>query len=169
MLYEEIFTFVVDVNSSIFLACYLLHKDNFFFLPVLYKKVKLHILSLSLFFSPHYAICYLQVTDLTQFFYYNTHTFYQCTWSCKCYFQGLSKSKVSSKNSVCKLGSGYRQVHINWFDLDKCNVCHMDEVQSPLFNPLEFLLVFTYLHVLLILFCISDFSIILLVNFFQGK
>ncbi|XP_057436320.1 histone H3-lysine(4) N-trimethyltransferase ATX1-like [Lotus japonicus] len=49
--------------------------------------------------------------------------------------QGLSKSKVSSKNSKCKLGSrsynglpvGYRQVHINWFDLDKCNVCHMDE------------------------------------------
>ncbi|KAG5016851.1 hypothetical protein JHK82_022496 [Glycine max] len=50
--------------------------------------------------------------------------------------QGLSKSKISSKNSICKLGSrrcnnnlplGYRQVHINWFDLDKCNVCHMDE------------------------------------------
>ncbi|XP_020218632.1 histone-lysine N-methyltransferase ATX2 [Cajanus cajan] len=49
--------------------------------------------------------------------------------------QGLSKSKISSKNSSYKLGSrgynnlplGYRQVHINWFDLDKCNVCHMDE------------------------------------------
>ncbi|KAG4937609.1 hypothetical protein JHK85_052528 [Glycine max] len=50
--------------------------------------------------------------------------------------RGLSKSKISSKNSTCKLGSrrynnnlplGYRQVHINWFDLDKCNVCHMDE------------------------------------------
>ncbi|KAK7295625.1 hypothetical protein RJT34_18536 [Clitoria ternatea] len=49
--------------------------------------------------------------------------------------QGLSKSKISSKNSNCKSGSrrcndlplGYRQVHINWFDLDKCNVCHMDE------------------------------------------
>ncbi|KAK7374756.1 hypothetical protein VNO80_08193 [Phaseolus coccineus] len=49
--------------------------------------------------------------------------------------KGLSKSKISSKNSFCKLGSqrhnnlplGYRQVHINWFDLDKCNVCHMDE------------------------------------------
>ncbi|KAK7273149.1 hypothetical protein RIF29_14196 [Crotalaria pallida] len=49
--------------------------------------------------------------------------------------QGLSKSKVFSKNSICKSGSrrhndlplGYRQVHINWFDLDKCNVCHMDE------------------------------------------
>ncbi|MED6138307.1 hypothetical protein PIB30_073073, partial [Stylosanthes scabra] len=47
----------------------------------------------------------------------------------------LSKSKVSSKNSSWKLGSrrcndlpaGYRPVHINWFDLDKCNVCHMDE------------------------------------------
>ncbi|KAL1323025.1 hypothetical protein HN51_068043 [Arachis hypogaea] len=49
--------------------------------------------------------------------------------------QGLSKSKVSSKKSSLKLGSrryndlpvGYRPVHINWFDLDKCNVCHMDE------------------------------------------
>ncbi|OIW17292.1 hypothetical protein TanjilG_22404 [Lupinus angustifolius] len=49
--------------------------------------------------------------------------------------QGLSKSKISSKNSISKSGSrrynglplGYRQVHINWFDLDKCNVCHMDE------------------------------------------
>ncbi|BAT83120.1 hypothetical protein LR48_Vigan03g008900 [Vigna angularis] len=49
--------------------------------------------------------------------------------------QGLSKSKISSRNSSGKLGSqrhnnlplGYRQVHINWFDLDKCNVCHMDE------------------------------------------
>ncbi|KAJ1435470.1 Zinc finger, PHD-type [Sesbania bispinosa] len=49
--------------------------------------------------------------------------------------RGLSKRKVSLKNSISKLGSrrhndlplGYRQVHINWFDLDKCNVCHMDE------------------------------------------
>ncbi|CAL5191354.1 unnamed protein product [Lathyrus oleraceus] len=45
--------------------------------------------------------------------------------------KGLSKSKVSLKKSICKSGSGlplgYRQVHINWFDLDKCNVCHMDE------------------------------------------
>lgn len=45
--------------------------------------------------------------------------------------KGLSKSKVSLKKSSCKSGSrlpvGYRQVHINWFDLDKCNVCHMDE------------------------------------------
>ncbi|KAI4334802.1 hypothetical protein L6164_013511 [Bauhinia variegata] len=26
-----------------------------------------------------------------------------------------------------KLGSGYRRVRIDWYDLDKCNVCHMDE------------------------------------------
>ncbi|XP_027353550.1 histone-lysine N-methyltransferase ATX2-like [Abrus precatorius] len=45
--------------------------------------------------------------------------------------QGLSKSKISSKNLGSRryndLPLGYRQVHINWFDLDKCNVCHMDE------------------------------------------
>lgn len=24
---------------------------------------------------------------------------------------------------------GYRPVHVKWKDLDKCNVCHMDEVK----------------------------------------
>ncbi|KAF7837087.1 histone-lysine N-methyltransferase ATX2-like [Senna tora] len=49
--------------------------------------------------------------------------------------QGLSKYSVSPKDLMPNLGSGsysdmpvgYRQVHIDWFDLDKCNVCHMDE------------------------------------------
>ncbi|KAJ7979107.1 Histone-lysine N-methyltransferase [Quillaja saponaria] len=49
--------------------------------------------------------------------------------------QVLSKSRVSSKPSICKLGSrryhdlpvGYRPVRVDWKDLDKCSVCHMDE------------------------------------------
>ena len=103
----------------------------------------------------------------TKCFCYNTCTFQvvylvlNFNWKKCCYFQGLSKSKISSKNSTCKLGSrrynnnlplGYRQVHINWFDLDKCNVCHMDEVQSFvfLFNPLELLLV---LYTCLLFWC----------------
>lgn len=53
------------------------------------------------------------------------------------HFQGLSKH-ISAKTLLCKLGPGrysdlpvgYRQVHIDWFDLDKCNVCHMDEVRG---------------------------------------
>lgn len=49
--------------------------------------------------------------------------------------QELSKSRAASKFSKCKLGSGrnrelaagYRPVRVNWKDLDKCSVCHMDE------------------------------------------
>ncbi|KAF8108700.1 hypothetical protein N665_0104s0026 [Sinapis alba] len=49
--------------------------------------------------------------------------------------QGLSKSRLSSNVSVSKhsLGrhqdhlTGYRPVRVDWKDLDKCNVCHMDE------------------------------------------
>ncbi|KAL3572554.1 hypothetical protein D5086_026458, partial [Populus alba] len=49
--------------------------------------------------------------------------------------KGLSKSRHSSKLSMCKLSSeryqgipvGYRPVRVDWKDLDKCNVCHMDE------------------------------------------
>ncbi|KAJ6403892.1 hypothetical protein OIU84_012148 [Salix udensis] len=49
--------------------------------------------------------------------------------------KGLSKSRHSSKMSTCKLTSeryqgipaGYRPVRVDWKDLDKCNVCHMDE------------------------------------------
>ncbi|KAE8673867.1 Histone-lysine N-methyltransferase ATX1 [Hibiscus syriacus] len=49
--------------------------------------------------------------------------------------QGLSKSRLSSKFSASKLASGrfrdlpagYRPVRIDWKDLDKCSVCHMDE------------------------------------------
>ncbi|KAG6667557.1 hypothetical protein CIPAW_01G108600 [Carya illinoinensis] len=49
--------------------------------------------------------------------------------------QGSSKFRLSSKFSVCKLASrryqdppvGYRPVRVDWKDLDKCSVCHMDE------------------------------------------
>ncbi|KAJ4967635.1 hypothetical protein NE237_014336 [Protea cynaroides] len=49
--------------------------------------------------------------------------------------QELSNSRASSKYSGCKFSSegygdlpvGYRPVHIDWKDLDKCSVCHMDE------------------------------------------
>lgn len=49
--------------------------------------------------------------------------------------QGLSKSRSSSKFSMSKLASrryqdlpvGYRPVRVDWKDLDKCSVCHMDE------------------------------------------
>ncbi|KAL7209322.1 hypothetical protein ACSBR1_030952 [Camellia fascicularis] len=49
--------------------------------------------------------------------------------------QELSNSKLHSKSSLSKLTSrrlqdlpiGYRPVHVKWKDLDKCNVCHMDE------------------------------------------
>ncbi|GKV37734.1 hypothetical protein SLEP1_g45729 [Rubroshorea leprosula] len=49
--------------------------------------------------------------------------------------QDLSKSRLTSKFSKCKLGSGryrelavgYRPVRVKWKDLDKCSVCHMDE------------------------------------------
>ncbi|GLT85086.1 hypothetical protein SLE2022_032880 [Rubroshorea leprosula] len=49
--------------------------------------------------------------------------------------QELSKSRLTSKFSKCKLGSGryrelavgYRPVRVKWKDLDKCSVCHMDE------------------------------------------
>ncbi|KAG7573256.1 PWWP domain [Arabidopsis suecica] len=49
--------------------------------------------------------------------------------------QDLSKSRPSSNVSMCKysLGrhqsqaTGYRPVRVDWKDLDKCNVCYMDE------------------------------------------
>ncbi|KAI8009701.1 Histone-lysine N-methyltransferase ATX1 [Camellia lanceoleosa] len=49
--------------------------------------------------------------------------------------QESSNSKLPSKSSMSKLSSrrlqdvpnDYRPVHIKWKDLDKCNVCHMDE------------------------------------------
>lgn len=49
--------------------------------------------------------------------------------------QELSTSKISSKFSTSKsisrryqdLSSGYRPVRVDWKDLDKCSVCHMDE------------------------------------------
>ncbi|BBG93501.1 trithorax-like protein 2 [Prunus dulcis] len=52
--------------------------------------------------------------------------------------QGLIKSKLSSKLPKCKLASrryrdvpvGYRPVRVDWKDLDKCSVCHMDEVDA---------------------------------------
>ncbi|CAN1170991.1 Histone-lysine N-methyltransferase ATX2 [Linum perenne] len=49
--------------------------------------------------------------------------------------KGLSKSRVTSGMSTIKsqsdryqdLPAGYRPVRVDWKDLDKCNVCHMDE------------------------------------------
>ncbi|KAJ8755248.1 hypothetical protein K2173_019046 [Erythroxylum novogranatense] len=49
--------------------------------------------------------------------------------------KGLSKSRLSSKLSMSNFTSdryqdlpfGYRPVRIDWKDLDKCNVCHMEE------------------------------------------
>ncbi|XP_010522208.1 PREDICTED: histone-lysine N-methyltransferase ATX2 isoform X2 [Tarenaya hassleriana] len=49
--------------------------------------------------------------------------------------QGLLKSRPLSKFASCKHSSGryqdlpvgYRPVRVDWKDLDKCNVCHMDE------------------------------------------
>ncbi|PWA83093.1 methyltransferase [Artemisia annua] len=40
--------------------------------------------------------------------------------------QGASNSKSTSK-SIRHMPAGYRPVHVKWKDLDKCNVCHMDE------------------------------------------
>ncbi|GAB2272675.1 hypothetical protein Dimus_007498 [Dionaea muscipula] len=49
--------------------------------------------------------------------------------------QGLSNSRVTFRscdgrpvNESCRsMPKGYRPVRINWKDLDRCNVCHMDE------------------------------------------
>ncbi|XP_038884706.1 histone-lysine N-methyltransferase ATX2-like [Benincasa hispida] len=49
--------------------------------------------------------------------------------------QGISKSGLSSSRSSGKVASkkykdfpiGYRPVRVDWKDLDKCSVCHMDE------------------------------------------
>ncbi|GKA40115.1 histone-lysine N-methyltransferase ATX2-like protein isoform X1 [Tanacetum coccineum] len=40
--------------------------------------------------------------------------------------QGISNSKLTSK-STRHMPAGFRPVHVKWKDLDKCNVCHMDE------------------------------------------
>lgn len=58
------------------------------------------------------------------------------------FLQGLIKSKISSKLPKCKLASrryrdvpvGYRPVRVDWKDLDKCSVCHMDEVDVNVFS-----------------------------------
>ncbi|KAK4742943.1 hypothetical protein SAY87_000944 [Trapa incisa] len=49
--------------------------------------------------------------------------------------QALSKSRNLSKSFKCKnssqdLPAGYRPVRVEWKDLDRCNVCHMDEEYS---------------------------------------
>ncbi|TXG72916.1 hypothetical protein EZV62_001495 [Acer yangbiense] len=59
--------------------------------------------------------------------------------------QGLSKSRLASKYSMGKLTSGryrdlpagYRPVRVDWKDLDKCSVCHMDEVHARCYGELE--------------------------------
>ena len=60
--------------------------------------------------------------------------------------QDLSNVDVSTKLSAHKLLSeryqnmpnGYRPVRIDWKDLDRCNVCHMDEVRSQALTVLVF-------------------------------
>ncbi|GAY48864.1 hypothetical protein CUMW_114940 [Citrus unshiu] len=56
--------------------------------------------------------------------------------------QGLTKSRPTSKSSLCKLTSkyrdlpgGYRPVRVDWKDLDKCSVCHMDENDGGAMKP----------------------------------
>ncbi|XP_073053542.1 histone-lysine N-methyltransferase ATX2-like [Primulina eburnea] len=45
-----------------------------------------------------------------------------------------SKSSQSASKRTKGGSSGYRSVHVEWRDLDKCNVCHMDEeYESNLF------------------------------------
>lgn len=59
------------------------------------------------------------------------------------FWQALSKSSHSSKAPKCKSASrryrdvpvGYRPVRVDWKDLDKCSVCHMDEVEACVFSP----------------------------------
>lgn len=45
-----------------------------------------------------------------------------------CYLQGTSSLKLTSGRTR-SMPIGYRPVHVKWKDLDKCNVCHMDEVK----------------------------------------
>lgn len=40
------------------------------------------------------------------------------------------------------LPPGYRPVEVTWKDLDKCNVCHMDEVPTLLSFHKSFLLIY---------------------------
>jgi hypothetical protein len=55
--------------------------------------------------------------------------------------QGLTKARLPSKFSTSKLASrryqdppvGYRPVRVDWKDLDKCSVCHMDEVKASFY------------------------------------
>lgn len=42
----------------------------------------------------------------------------------------LAKSLKSASLETQDLPAGYRPVRIKWKDLDKCNVCHMDEVRN---------------------------------------
>lgn len=46
-------------------------------------------------------------------------------------------SKFSTGNLASRrhkdLPAGYRPVRVEWKDLDKCNVCHMDEVCAIIF------------------------------------
>lgn len=50
------------------------------------------------------------------------------------YLQEMSNARSAAKSSqsACKkmknASTGYRPVTVTWMDLDKCNVCHMDEV-----------------------------------------
>ncbi|KAF7132953.1 hypothetical protein RHSIM_Rhsim09G0037300 [Rhododendron simsii] len=51
-------------------------------------------------------------------------------------FSKFSSSKVASQRSQ-DLPIGYRPVLVKWKDLDKCNVCDMDEVHAKCYGELE--------------------------------
>lgn len=61
-------------------------------------------------------------------------TTYIFVWHSMNYLQEMSNSWPSLKSSQLAsrktkgCSAGYRPVHVEWRDLDKCNVCHMDEV-----------------------------------------
>ena len=69
------------------------------------------------------------------------------------FWQGISKSGLSSSRSLGKVASkkyknfpiGYRPVRVDWKDLDKCSVCHMDEVRAG-FRPIFIYFLCLYNH-----------------------
>ena len=68
-----------------------------------------------------------------------------------CYWLELSTSSSRMPSKASKIARaryqdfpvGYRPVDVKWKDLDKCNVCHMDEVKIWILLLTFFLLIFT--------------------------
>lgn len=52
-----------------------------------------------------------------------------CQWYCQLSTSKLPPNSFSrTSDRFQDLPAGFRPVHVNWKDLDRCNVCHMDEV-----------------------------------------